>query len=278
VARHLAQPPVVGTGPHHDVETEAGCRNIHLLRGPERACGYRSSWNFVPERYDVDPSVLKGLRDEGCEVGVHGLRHDGRDLGSRREFEARLPAIRAHAERWHAVGFRSPATQRVWEWMPELGFDYDCSYTDTDPYEPQPGGCCSYLPYFNQEQVELPITLPQDHTLFMILRHTTPDLWTDKARHLRDRGGMALVLAHPDYAVEPTVAAAWSRLLEEFRDDDTAWQALPGEVACWWRRRASSTLRGSQDTWRVEGPAARDGSVRFAMPGASRLLPGMLIS
>jgi hypothetical protein len=262
----------------HDVETEAGCHNMRLLRDPERVWGYRSSWNFVPERYAVDLSVLQGLRDEGCEVGVHGLRHDGRDLGSRREFDERLPAIRACAERWHAIGFRSPATQRVWEWMPELGFAYDSSYTDTDPYEPQPGGCCSYLPFFNREQVELPITLPQDHTLFVILRHTEPDLWIDKARHLRDRGGMALVLAHPDYAVDPYVAGAWSRLLEEFHDDATAWQALPREVADWWRRRASSTLRGSHDSWRVEGPAAHDGSVRFTMPGASRLFPGMVAS
>jgi hypothetical protein len=255
----------------HDVETDVGYRNLHLLRDAERAGGYRSSWNFVPERYEVEEPVLRALREEGCEVGVHGLRHDGRDLGSRRLFRKRLPAIRSYAERWGAVGFRSPATQRVWEWMPELGFDYDSSYTDTDPYEPQPGGCCSYLPYFNREQVELPITLPQDHTLFTILQHTYGALWIEKARHLRDRGGMALVLAHPDYAVEPQVAGAWSGLLEEFRDDDTAWQALPREVADWWRRRAASTLREDGAGWRIEGPAARDGNVRLTMPGASVL-------
>jgi hypothetical protein len=258
----------------HDVETDVGYRNLHLLRDAERAGGYRSSWNFVPERYDVEESVLAGLRNEGCEVGVHGLRHDGRDLGSRRLFLQRLPAIRSYAERWGAVGFRSPATQRVWEWMPELGFDYDSSYTDTDPYEPQPGGCCSYLPYLNREQVELPITLPQDHTLFAILQHTDGDLWIDKARHLRDRGGMALVLAHPDYAVEPKVAGAWSSLLEEFRDDETAWQALPREVADWWLRRATSSLRDDGSGWRIEGPAAGDGAVRFTAPGASVLTHG----
>jgi hypothetical protein len=255
----------------HDVETDLGCHNIHLLRDPERAAGYRSSWNFVPQRYDIDESVLQGLRDEGCEIGVHGLRHDGHDLGSRKLFEQRLPAIRAYAEQWGAVGFRSPATQRVWEWMPDLGFDYDCSYTDTDPYEPQPGGCCSYLPFFNEEQVEIPITLPQDHTLFMILQRADGDVWLDKARHLRDRGGMALVLAHPDYAVDPRLSGAWNRLLEEFRDDDTVWQALPREVADWWRRRASSTLREHDSGWQVEGPAAVDGTVRFATSDTSSL-------
>jgi hypothetical protein len=251
----------------HDVETEFGYRNMHLLRDAERAAGYRSSWNFVPERYEVDEALLQRLRDEGCEVGVHGLRHDGHDLGSRRLFDQRLPAIRAYAERWHAVGFRSPATQRVWGWMPELGFEYDSSSTDTDPYEPEPGGCCSYLPFANQELVELPITLPQDHTLFAILRHTNGDVWLDKARHLRARGGMALALAHPDYAIDPHLSAAWGRLLTEFRDDETAWQALPRDVAAWWRRRSASVIRRDGAGWRIDGPAADEGSVRLATPG-----------
>jgi hypothetical protein len=46
--------------------------------------------------------------------------------------------------------------------MPLLVFDYDSSYPDTDPYEPPPGGCCTWLPYFNEELIELPITLAQD--------------------------------------------------------------------------------------------------------------------
>jgi len=67
------------------------------------------------------------------------------------------------------------------------------------------------------------------------------------------------------------VAGAGSGLREEFRDDDTAWQALPREVADWWRRRAASTLRDDGAGWRIEGPAARDGNVRLTMPGASVL-------
>jgi hypothetical protein len=63
-------------------------------------------------------------------------------------------AIRQYANRWGAVGYRSPATHRRWEWMPLLGFEYDSSYPDTDPFEPQPGGCCTWLPYFNDGLVE----------------------------------------------------------------------------------------------------------------------------
>jgi hypothetical protein len=248
----------------HDVETEAGYRAMGLLRDTERELGYRSSWNFVAERYRVEDATVRTLQDEGCEVGVHGLRHDGRDLASRRLMEKRLPAIRANADRWNAVGFRSPSTQRAWRLMPRLGFEYDSSYTDTDPYEPQAGGCCTYLPYFNESMVELPITLPQDHTLFFILPNSGADVWIRKARSLRDRNGMALVLAHPDYARDQRVADGYRELLETFDGDDTVWHALPREVAQWWRHRDASGLRPDGHGWRIEGPASDRGRVGFA--------------
>jgi hypothetical protein len=256
----------------HDVETDIGCQRMDLLRGPEREHGYKSSWNFVPLRYQVRDDLVRSLQDEGCEVGVHGLLHDGRDLASKRMVEKRLPAMRAAAKRWGAVGFRSPATQRHWELMPMLGFDYDSSYTDTDPYEPQPGGCCTYLPYFNQEMVELPITMAQDHTLFTILQHPDASTWWRKAQLVRERRGMVLILTHPDYADDRRIVDGYRRLLDEFAEDDTVWQALPKEVATWWRNRAVSSISEGEDGWRIVGPAAADGRVRFAapVPAASR--------
>ncbi|MGO8725455.1 MAG: hypothetical protein ACLQK8_01860 [Streptosporangiaceae bacterium] len=247
----------------HDVETGAGYRDMGLLRNLEREGGYRSSWNFVALRYPVDDDTVRALHDEGCEVGVHGLRHDGRDLGSRRLMEKRLPAIREYAGRWNAAGFRSPSTQRAWELMPRLGFDYDSSYSDTDPYEPQPGGCCSYLPFLNQGMVELPITLPQDHTLFCIVQDSGADTWLRKARHLRARGAMALVLTHPDYAGDPQLAEGYRALLDAFECDDTVWHALPSEVATWWRQRSASTVGWDGHGWSVQGPASASGTVSF---------------
>ena len=250
----------------HDVETETGYNDLHLLRDIEREHGYKSSWNFVPLRYRVADEVVRGLKEEGCEVGVHGLRHDGRDLESRRMVNRRLPAIRDYAKRWDAVGFRSPATQRHWELMPLLGFDYDSSYSDTDPYEPQPGGCCTYLPYFNQEMIELPITMPQDHTLFAILQNPEASTWMRKARLLRERRGMVLTLTHPDYADDRRIVDGYRRLLDEFAADDTVWHALPREVATWWRNRAVSSICEGGDGWHIKGPAAAEGRVGFAIP------------
>lgn len=254
----------------HDVETDAGYRTMGLLRDAERELGYRSSWNFVAERYRVQDATVRALQDEGCEVGVHGLRHDGRDLASRRIMEKRLPAIRANADRWGAVGFRSPSTQRDWRLMPRLGFDYDSSYSDTDPYEPQSGGCCTYLPYFNQSMIELPITLPQDHTLFRILQDGGAEVWIRKATLLRERNGMALVLTHPDYAQDQRVADGYRELLETFHGDDTVWHALPKEVAAWWRQRHASALRRDGGDWVIDGPASARGRVGFAGAGGLR--------
>jgi hypothetical protein len=250
----------------HDVETGDGVRDMDLLRSAERDHGYCSSWNFVPERYTVDDETIAAVKADGCEVGLHGLKHDGRDLASQKLLNQRLPSMRGHAARWRAVGFRSPATQRSWELMPRLGFEYDSSYTDTDPYEPQPGGCCTYLPFFNTDLVELPITLPQDHTLFEILQHSDGQLWLDKAHEIRSRGGMVLALSHPDYASDVRLADAWRSLLEEFSGDDTMWQPLPRDAAAWWRRRAASQLVRDGGDWRISGPAATEGRVRSAVP------------
>ena len=254
----------------HDVETSTGRDAIEALRAPERARGLRSVWNLVPERYAVADELLDGLRSEGCEIGVHGLRHDGRDLASRRMLRKRLPAMRAWADHWGAVGFRSPATQRSWELMPLLGFDYDSSYTDSAPHEPRPGGCCTYLPYFIDDLVELPITLPQDHTLFEVLGMTDGSVWRSKVDALRSRGGLVLMIAHPDYVHCPGMLRAWSDLLDQLSADPEAWHALPREVAAWWRRRAQSVPELADEEWVVRGPAAGEAVVAWSSPLTGR--------
>jgi hypothetical protein len=250
----------------HDVETAAGRDAIERVRAVEAEMGYRSSWNLVAERYEVPDALVASLHAAGCEVGVHGLRHDGRDLDPPSSLRRRLPEMRRWARHWDAVGFRAPATHRVWERMPQLGFEYDSSYPDTDPYEPMAGGCCSWLPFFNEDMVELPITLPQDHTVFVILRRDET-LWHEKAELLRARGGMALMILHPDYADDPTLAS-YRRFLQAYREDPAVWAALPREVAEWWRRRAATSLEHDDGGWRAVGPAADEVAIVFAEPSA----------
>jgi peptidoglycan/xylan/chitin deacetylase (PgdA/CDA1 family) len=253
----------------HDVEHRLGYDDLHLLADVELGLGYASSWNFVPERdYEVEPQRLDRLRADGFEIGLHGLRHDGRDLESRTTLERRLPAMRAYAQRWGAVGFRSPATHRDWELMPLLGVEYDSSSPDTDPFEPKSGGCCTWWPFFNRDLVELPITLTQDHTAFVILERRDDELWREKAEFLRDRGGMALLLTHPDYMTEPALVDLYRGFLARYAADPTAWKARPRDVASWWRRRAASRVILSGTEWKIVGPAAEDGRIAFFAPSA----------
>jgi peptidoglycan/xylan/chitin deacetylase (PgdA/CDA1 family) len=241
----------------HDVETADGVRLLPALRSIEERTGNRSSWNLVPGRYRVDDAFVGELQAAGFEVGLHGLHHDGRDLEPG-ELQRRLPEMRRWAQRWGAVGFRSPATHRDWDTMAALPFRYDSSSPDTDPYEPQPGGCCSLLPFHNRSLIELPITLPQDHTLFVILKARDGQAWLDKTDRIRERGGMALIITHPDYVVQAPIEAAYEQLLRHVADDGTVWRALPAEVAAWWDRRAASSIVPDGPGWTVVGPAAAE--------------------
>jgi hypothetical protein len=253
----------------HDVERKDGYENIHRLLDIEVEHGYRSAWNFVPRNgYVLERKLIDRLRSEGFEVGVHGLFHDGRDVLTR-TLPRRLPEIRSYAEQWGAVGFRSPATIRSPRLMPLLGFDYDSSFSDTAPFEPQAGGCCTWLPYMLENMVELPITLVQDHTLFELLQHRNEELWVEKAKLLRERGGMALMLTHPDYVGNPHLVASYRGFLEEFASDSTAWKALPCEVSAWWRRRGDSTIQEADGEWSIAGPAA--GEARLASLSAEHV-------
>jgi peptidoglycan/xylan/chitin deacetylase (PgdA/CDA1 family) len=221
----------------HDVEGPAGVGNIPRVREVEQRHGMVSSWNFVAEDYPVDPSVFDGLRRSGCEIGLHGVTHDGRLFQDRRTFDRQLPRVRHYLREWGVEGFRSPATYRNADWMPELGCRYDSSFPDTDPFEPQPGGCCSILPFFLGDVVELPITLTQDHTVFEILRTDPMRLWAQKARWIIRERGLVTVLVHPDYVLGDERLAAYDQLLGWLGAQTGGWHALPREVAAWWRVR-----------------------------------------
>jgi peptidoglycan/xylan/chitin deacetylase (PgdA/CDA1 family) len=252
----------------HDVETGSGVRALEPVLALERGLGLRSSWYFVPRRYAVDDELVAELRADGFEVGVHGLRHDGRDMSSLARLRQRLPAMHEAARRWQAVGFRSPATHRCWPWMPLLGFDYDSSYPDTDPFEPQPGGCCSWWPFFNRDLVELPLTMPHDHTLFVILGRHDASTWLAKAELLRRRGGMALLVTHPDYLTDARALRAYQSLLERYVGDGSAWHAVPAQVSSWWRQRSVLEIVRSGSGWSVSGEGAARARIKLGARGA----------
>jgi peptidoglycan/xylan/chitin deacetylase (PgdA/CDA1 family) len=223
----------------HDVESAEGLRLAPEIADLEEERGFRSSFNVVGRRYPIDHGILAELRRRGFEIGVHGVYHDRSLFSSRDAFETQLPLLREMAQTFGARGFRSPATHRVFEWLADLPFSYDCSVPHSDPYEPQPGGCCSLWPFFVGSVLELPWTMPQDHTLFTLLRHRTPELWLRQAEHIHDLNGLIQVLTHPDpgYLGTPAKRTLYASFLDAVADRSDVWRALPRELDEWWRER-----------------------------------------
>jgi hypothetical protein len=223
----------------HDVESDAGLRNAVRIADLEQARGLRSSFNIVASEYPIDWGIVEELRERGFELGVHGVFHDRSLFSSRQEFDRQRPALRDMAERVGADGFRSPATHRVNPWLGELPVAYDCTVPMSDPYEPQPGGCCSPWPFFIGPVVELPYTIPQDHTTFTLLRQSTVDLWLQQLERIVDSAGLAQCVSHPDpgYLGDRDKESLYVEFLDAVAERDDVWRPLPCEVAAWWRER-----------------------------------------
>lgn len=89
--------------------------------------------------------------------------------------------------------------------------------------------------------VELPYTLPQDSTLFLLFREPSPEIWLRKLDWVAQHGGMALVNVHPDYVRFPGQPATdrtfpvefYTQLLEHVRHRyaGRSWNSLPRAVA-----------------------------------------------
>ena len=94
----------------HDVETIYGVKNIYKLLEMEKELGFKSSFNFSPERYNVSKSLIADIKKMGFEVGLHGLKHDGKLYSSRKEFQKRAIRINKYLKDWNISGFASPST------------------------------------------------------------------------------------------------------------------------------------------------------------------------
>jgi peptidoglycan/xylan/chitin deacetylase (PgdA/CDA1 family) len=257
----------------HDVEGPAGVANVRRVLELEQRHGFVSSWNFVAEWYPIEDGLFDDIRAAGGEIGLHAIKHDGKLFESRASFEADLPAIRRYLREWDAVGFRSPATHRNADWMPELGCLYDSSFPDTDPFEPQAGGCCSIFPFLLGELVELPITLVQDHTLWEILREPSIDRWIEKSEWIIDNHGLINLITHPDYLDSPERLALYEQLLIFLAGQREGWHARPDEVARWWKARAGLRLEdASGGEPRIAGEGAEAASLAWVSESDGELV------
>jgi glycosyltransferase involved in cell wall biosynthesis len=253
----------------HDVEGWPGVAKCREVMELEQEMGFRSCFSFVPQGdYTISRSLRKELTRNGFEVGVHDLNHDGKLFHNRMNFSAKASRINEYLTDWEAVGFRSAFMLRNLDWLHELKIQYDSSTFDTDPFEPQPEGVGTIFPFWvprpskpyqakipdygrivaGKESpngyVELPYTLPQDSTLFLLLGERTTNIWLQKVDWIATHGGMALVDVHPDYLsfdnqprqrVYP--AAKYAELLSYLGDryKGQFWNVTPSELAEWYR-------------------------------------------
>jgi glycosyltransferase involved in cell wall biosynthesis len=254
----------------HDVEGPTGLAKCPRLMELELERGFHSSFNFIPEGgYSLSPDLREGLRDQGFEVGVHDLYHDGKLYQSYNEFLRRATRINEFLKAWGAVGFRSGFMLHNLEWLHELDIQYDASTFDTDPFEPQPDNRNTIFPFWvappaqpaakargngapavdksaersDRGYIELPYTLPQDSTLFLLLGERHPDIWFQKLDWIARQGGMALVNVHPDYlhfeGDPPSPQTFPVEFYTQFlayarkRYGDSFWNPLPQTLAAW---------------------------------------------
>jgi hypothetical protein len=235
----------------HDVESAKGQDCCHALVNLERDMGFMGSYNFVPERYSVSEDLRTYLTDQGVEVGVHGLNHDGKYYNSRKSFRERSEKINRYIKEWGSDGFRSPSMLHNLDWLHGLDIKYDSSTFDTDPFEPQPDGAGTIFPFWVPSgngaggYVEIPYTLPQDFTLFILLRNRNIDIWKRKLDWIVSNGGMALMLIHPDYIClsgstprgEEYPYGYYREFLEYVKRkyDGQYYHVLPRELAAMWK-------------------------------------------
>lgn len=230
----------------HDVEGTRGLARCMKLAELDKACGIHSSFHFVPEGEYCLPDALRAeLEGEGFEVAVHDLHHDGTLYRSSQHFHMQARKINQYVQKWKASGFRAGFMFHNLEWLHDLDVLYDASTFDIDPFEPQPDGVGTIFPFWvpgndSKGYIELPYTLPQDSTLFVLLKETTIDHWKKKLDWIAAHGGMALVIVHPDYMSfdgkpqsSEYSADLYAQLLKYVttRYRDSCWYALPREVA-----------------------------------------------
>jgi hypothetical protein len=215
------------------------------------------------------------MRRRGFEVNLHDLNHDGYLFHERAEFLKRAAEINRYTRELGCRGFRSGAMYREQDWFDAFEFSYDMSVPNVAHLEPQRGGCCTVMPYFVGNVLELPLTTTQDYSLFHIIGDYSIALWKQQIELILARYGFVSFIAHPDYLIEKRARAVYVDLLEHLktlRETRHVWMALPADVDRWWRNRRRMTLVERDGAWRIEGPDAERARLAYAELDGKRVV------
>ena len=260
----------------HDVETRLGLEYCPRLMDLNDFYGIKSSFQIIPVgRYQASDEILREIRTRGFEISIHDWNHDGFLYSDRDTFLVRAKEINRFAFETGAEGFRSGALYRNVNWYDAFTVAYDMSVPNVGHLDPQPGGCCTVMPYFIGKILEIPVTATQDYSLFHILDDYSIDLWKRQISLIREGHGLASFIVHPDYIIEDRARAIYSGLLEylsRLRSEQNVWTALPGEVNRWWRERSQMKLVQYGGEWRIEGPGSERARIAYAVSDGQELV------
>jgi hypothetical protein len=252
----------------HDVETTVGRGFCTMAMDLDDVYGIKACFTIVPElRYEVTTEYLDSIWKRGFEVCVQDLNHDGRLFNDREEYLVRVEKINAYGKQYGATGFRSAVLYRNQLWFDQLKFSYDMSVPNVAHLEPQRGGCCTVMPYFVGDILELPVTTTQDYALFNYMNEYSTDLWKRQIDLVMEQHGLVSFIIHPDYITKSREWNVYKSLLAHLarlRDEKKLWIPLPGEVDRWWRQRAKMTIVEDQHGVRIEGEGRERARVAYA--------------
>jgi hypothetical protein len=252
----------------HDIEGQAGLDFCDELMDIDDSYAIKSAFQLIPGgREDAWRRTAARLRQRGFEVNLHDLNHDGQLFADEETFLRQARRINEYAREFGCDGFRSGAMYREQGWFGAFEFSYDMSVPNAAHLEPQRGGCCTVMPYFVGNILELPLTTSQDYTLFFILNDYSTTLWKEQIRLISQHHGLVSVITHPDYLRglrEREVYVDLLRHLTDLRERKRLWLTLPGEINRWWRNRHKMRLVRSGDGWRIEGPDSDRARVAYA--------------
>jgi hypothetical protein len=128
----------------------------------------------------------------------------------------------------------------------------------------------------SERMVEIPITLPMDHTLINVLRKDVVTACRAKAKWVDGHHGVACSLFHPDYNTDEEARSRYAAVVRGLAENPAAWGPLPEVLSDWWQRRRHSRVVARDGGYEVEGPAAEDAAVWWAHRDGERLriVPG----
>ncbi len=185
----------------HDVDDKEGWQVVSEMTKIDAAAGLRTTFNvLVDADYELEPDMLRQIRMNGHEIGLHGWTHDiGLSYRPPQFIERILRMARQRLP--EATGFRSPAlsvSQDLFRGLEQVGFQYDSSLQVGCTFYKSVEICIPYkLPGFNLWEIPL---LVQDDLFFRDAAVEESQIFSILAslfEAVQGYGGVAVINLHP---------------------------------------------------------------------------------